>query len=105
MRFRVNEDSTKVSVSTESTKVSMDMNKQPTFSMVSGDYISGRPDKHNSSHKTVATESSRSGVINRKSFVRQMSFVQVNHREREDTCSPGRNGTSLRLSLIVSFYS
>jgi hypothetical protein len=46
MHFRVNEDSIKVSASTQSTKISTDTNKQPTFSMGTGDYISGRPDKH-----------------------------------------------------------
>jgi hypothetical protein len=35
-------------MSTESTKVSRDTNKQATFSMETGDYISGRPDKHES---------------------------------------------------------
>jgi hypothetical protein len=50
MRFRVNEDSTTVSGNT---------NKQPTFSTENGDSISGRPDKHESIRKTVATDSSQ----------------------------------------------
>jgi hypothetical protein len=36
----------KFSMSTEPTKVFTDMNKQPTFSMETRDYISGRADKN-----------------------------------------------------------
>jgi hypothetical protein len=41
------------SVSTESTKISMDTNKQPTFSMENGDYISGHADNNKDIRRTV----------------------------------------------------
>jgi hypothetical protein len=46
------------SLSTESTKVSTDMKKQPTSSTETGDYTSGRADKNEGIHKTVVVQSS-----------------------------------------------
>jgi hypothetical protein len=49
MEMRIREDqlgTERVSVSTETKKISTDMNKQPAFSVETGDYISDRADKN-----------------------------------------------------------
>jgi hypothetical protein len=55
-RFHLNEDSIKVSADT----------KKQAFSMETGNYISGRLDKHGSIRKTVANDSSHTEVSIRK---------------------------------------
>jgi hypothetical protein len=45
------------SVSMESTKVSVSMDKQQVFSMETRDYISGRAEKHVGIHKSVRLQS------------------------------------------------
>jgi hypothetical protein len=55
------------------------MYKQPIFSMETGNYTSGRPDKHESIRKTVAI----GAAVQKSASVRSVQLWSVNQRTEE----------------------
>jgi hypothetical protein len=91
------------SVSTESTKVSMDTNKQPAFSTDTGHYTSQAVVQT----RTDSFASEPSFCI-RRSYLRTDRFVnqnQFSQSRREGTRSPVRNEPTLRETLNISCYN
>jgi hypothetical protein len=64
-------------VNEDSKNISTDTNKQPTFSMETGGYIRGRPEKQDRKHRReIIIEVSRAGVVSRSSSSKSVTVEE-----------------------------